>query len=251
MSENKYPYIGKCKKGTIVLFYGDSVGVAIKHNAMPLGMVYENWYECKFENITHHYLTNTYGEVRDEAHAELIIKIAELAGFNIHKYFGLEPTQSYDGIFHIQKPTSTFNDFIFHNNCLFIGCGEMPSELRNPPIGFLISAKKRITIPLPPNSSVAEHEECGEWHKVGDDAMLGSYKVVVRCIFGDNAWCEYRDTPIGMATVKISNLCKLKTPEEQLFDAFWCEVGLFMNQSNLDKGIFKAAFINNIAKKPQ
>mgnify|MGYP000250555971 CR=1 FL=1 len=44
-------------------------------------------------------------------------------------------------------------------------------------------------------------------------------------------------------------LSKPKTPEQELFESFWKEVGLFMNQSNLDKRIFESAFINNIKKK--
>lgn len=85
----KYPYIGRGKvidenkrSGVEVLFYARDAGVVVGGcDYDEVGEFYDIWNESHFENITREYLTNTYGEVESQEHAEFIIRLAESCGF--------------------------------------------------------------------------------------------------------------------------------------------------------------------------
>lgn len=54
---NTYPYIGKTKLGSTVLFYSSNTGRTIYHEGdIPAGRVDDGWYEYDFKNITREYL---------------------------------------------------------------------------------------------------------------------------------------------------------------------------------------------------
>jgi len=95
-----------------------------------------------------------------------------------------------------------------------------------------------------------EESKCKEWPCVNDEVLTSDGNGVVR-LLPDSKGYYVVSVNGEYYQYQIDELSKQKAPEEELFDAFWREVGLFMNQSNLNKGIFKAAFINNITKKPQ
>lgn len=247
----KYPYIGEYNNHRlVVLFTGKNTGCTIGSTEY-----FDSYNELKYTDITHEYLSNTWGVVESKEHAEFIIELAEGCGLE-----SLQDGVGNKNYFHIGEKSFA----LFINKPTYIGnC-------------------KQITIPLPPKKTQTatpeeefemeqimknagdnlvlgcEDSKCDEWSpKVGGEVLTGDDNKGIMIVSKPDdhnmvvVECKSHDYGKFYRVVKLSDLSKPKTPEEELFDAFWREVGLFMNQSNLNKGIFKAAFINNITKKPQ
>lgn len=236
-----YPYIGQYQTTntvTTVLYYKQDCCIHMDDREQKTT---DRYNEGTFKNITHEYLKNTWGIAESKEHAEFIIELAENAGFDCDDF----DCHTFDCDRAYFYTTLDSLDFV-SSQCVASDDGE-----------------KQITITLLPKEPLknagdnlilgCEDSKCDEWPKIGDKAAFTEgVKVTILGIDGEYAWVSCRPSSREKpCTVKISDLQKPKTPEEELFDAFWREVGLFMNQSNLNKDIFKSAFINNITKKPQ
>lgn len=156
-------------------------------------------------NITHKYLSNTWGVVESKEHAEFIIELAELHGFELSPHSNLS-----GNFFSFDTKWFCFLNFEFlaSQHC------------------------KKITIPSPPKAELPEagHNlvfaapECKEWPCVGDEVCWGFGEIagVVKCIDGDSYWIASPNG--GYVTKKITALTKPKTPEEALRDDIKQEV---------------------------
>lgn len=190
----------------------------------------------RWKNITTEYLSNTWGVVESKEHAEFIKLLAGLHGFTEWKLNDIEDAVSF-----------RFKD---GELCFF----SRPIKRKN--------GLKQITIPLPPKECLMEFEGRGgdaskgdEWPKVGDEVL--AFDIDIHdgrkgVFIGKNKHgapiVELESGSVILLGFE-GKMQKPKTPEQKLFESFWKEVGLFMNQSNLNKEIFESAFINNITKK--
>lgn len=107
-------------------------------------------------------------------------------------------------------------------------------------------------------SKEPKNQQLDEWPKVNDEVLFQpnpsqpeKIKAKIKYI-GDKFTVLQSESGREFSRRNAKLLIeKPKTPEQDLFESFWREVGLFMNHSNLNKKIFESAFINNITKKPQ
>lgn len=249
----KYPYIGKWEDADFtVLFTGVREGFDVKH---PYDHK-SNWMESNCRNITAEYLANTYGEVKSPEHARFIVELCESNGIKI----------------------SAFNDksarsFMISDSALYM-LGSSPDDL-------ITGSYKQITIPLSPEKESEiprspQHFDCAcskcggkcclggcdnkeERPQVGDEVIFqpdpsinnNKIKATIKYI-GKKFTILESDSGREFSRRNAKLLIeKHKTEDEILFDKFWLEINLFMNTSNLNKEVFKSAFINNIIKKPQ
>lgn len=266
MSEEKvYPAIYKAVDGNAFVYLEVKNYYSIERECWDVSNGDDN--HATDTNITPEHLKNTYGEVVSPEHAEFIIELAENAGF------------AFDGVNSELEDAKSFMIYEDSFDIYPFDAKELSNE----------DSRRKITIPLPPkqiqtatpeedfemaqieknngdNLMFGGGDKCKEWPCVGDNAIVtlpDDYRLHYgHGVVGNNVvvMALFKDGDIDIAAVNFdgSNYCfrvdmlqKPLTPEEELFDAFWREVGLFMNQSNLNKGIFKAAFINSITKKPQ
>ena len=127
-SEIKYPYIGYWEATELtVLFVANREGLEIGDD--------ENytceWSEHEYKNITHEYLSNTWGVVESKEHAEFIVEIAKLHGFELARksnHFGKFFSFDVKGFFFLD------DEFTARLHC------------------------KKITIPLPPKPEASVDE---------------------------------------------------------------------------------------------
>ena len=233
----------------------------------------EYYIESQCKNITTEYLANTYGKVESKEHAEFIFDLVDINDFSGLTGYAEEYPSWFcfddDELFffdnesnandngeklitiplppkQIQTATSE-EEFemqqIMKNNGdnLVLGCEDSINKLCDQAAEQILKKKPAFT--------VRENSDGEEWPQVNDDVlyngekckvMLGADKSGHIVILKNGDYCNpYKD-----------DVQKPKTQDEELFENFWREVGLFMNQSNLNKDIFKAAFIKNITKKP-
>lgn len=185
----KYPYIGKANlDDSLVLFYSDGCGMCFRSDNWSGGLRVD-YNEMAFKNITREYLQNTYGEVVSPEHAEFIIELAELHGFDCGEFIAGEDVYFYAG----------------ENSIDFTSFEPIASN----------DGKKQITIPLPPK---ADKQKLSEWPQVGDEVCWsnGCYKGVVKARHWNDLWVM--ESCGEFSTLYIDDLSKPKTPEEELRD---------------------------------
>ena len=163
-------------------------------------------------NITHEYLQNTWGVVESKEHAEFIIELAELHGFE----------------FNSNGSPGSF--FTINNNALYFYSFEVS-------IKRVSSDRKQITIPLPPK----EVEAVDEWPKLGGKAVLGGCAVIVNGLHNDLAWCSYMENNECIITTKISNLSKPKSKQDLLIEELQTKL---CNNNAVDNYILACDIIN-------
>lgn len=186
-----YPYIGKSKHGNNYLF--TSINAAYS-------LINKSWMPdasqlIPMENITREYLANTYGEVVSPEHAEFIIELAELHGFEVadDDYEKRVVIEKYckggELVYFYTWKNSRGQAFIAFSKCKDTACND---------------GEKQITIPLPPKADSkkwtpdfyelgelpkhfdcvcnkcggkcctgqCDKEELSEWPQVGDEVMF-------------------------------------------------------------------------------
>ncbi len=201
-----YPYIGKSDIGNITLFTDEKSGLSIFNSGAYSNNEYRtDWAECGFKNITHEYLSNTYGEVVSPEHAEFIIELARANGLPV-----------YSGSPSISRKLFTFNP----SAKLFFYDSE----------GWIDKDRcKQITIPLPPK---ADKQESSDWSQVGDEVFVCTdnkrlieikdkqVKVIGKCTHSDGSTIlTVEHDSLGVfAVAEGSWIKKPKTPEEELLD---------------------------------
>lgn len=201
-----------------------------------------NFADGAFKNITPEYLANTYGEVKSKEHAEFIVKLAEVNGFDI-----------------VKPRKENLVWFSFWDNNLGFFEYEMSASQ---------GGCKQITIPLPPESNVNTPEEDFEMTQVaknnGDNLIFGGAD---KC----KEWPCVNDeveTSDGVGVVKlmqdvrgyyvvsingeyyqylIDELSKPKTPEEELREL----LSLLWKENNHDFDMFLDVVTCHVTKKPQ
>lgn len=199
-----YPYIGKFEDGIITLFTGHESGFVLESPSKCKMEFSSHWDEIAFTNITHEYLSNTWGVVESKEHAEFIIKLAELHGFEL------------------ATPSA--------NKCNFFNFGGSNFAMLSNEPAFKGDCKQ-ITIPLPPKAELPEAghnlvfaaSECKEWPCVGDEVVTPTGKgklavsepdeqgVVIVMVDDEDYGSIYK-------RVALKALKKPKTPEEALRD---------------------------------
>ena len=184
----KYPYIGKGLLGSVVLFTDSSFGVAIRHENKEWEGVYRGgWNESIFTDVTHEYLSSTWGVVESKEHAEFIIELAELHGLKIN-YEKVEDCDPKCFMFYSSSVG------IYHYNHL-----QLSNER-----GF-----KQITIPLPPKAK--------EWPQVGDEVVTqGGSKGILLVSKPDRDGMILCDFDGEYALAYLNELQKPKTKEDIL-----------------------------------
>lgn len=209
----KYPYIGNWKTiKTTVMFTSPNSGFEIEGENKYMN----NWSECRYENITTEYLANTYGEVKSKAHAEFIVKLAEVNKVVVcdvyrdsHKFFA-----------------------VIDSSLLFFNSGAIAMK----------DGRKQITIPLPP-----ECESEGEWPKVNDEAVLAGEVGIVK--LPADAQDYYIVEVNGLyKQCRFGELSKPKTPEQIMQENL-----INIYESSLDGGHFVDNLLSKytLTKKPQ
>lgn len=130
-----YPYIGEgIESNNIVLFSSDKYGMCLKGLTCATGTS-GAWCDRAFENITHEYLTNTYGEVVSPEHAEFIIELAKNEGLWVY----VDSPKINRAFFKFNESSGLF----FYDSEEDINKGRC----------------KKITIPLPPKADRKELSE--------------------------------------------------------------------------------------------
>ena len=204
----KYPFIGKGKYGSIVLFNDRFSGFAIIHaNRVLEGHWSEYWNESTFINITHEYLSNTWGVVESKEHAEFIIKLAELHGFVV----GINPVNAMCFEFSVDSVNfyGIASDVFAHNE-----------------------ESKLITIPLPPKAK--------EWPQVGDKVCWGiASSGVIKSLSDGFAWIKRDDN--DYSTVYTSSLKKPKSKQDLLIEELQTKL---CNNNAVDNYILACDIIN-------
>lgn len=207
----------------------------------------------KDKNITTEYLANTYGEVKSKAHAEFIVKLAEVNGIEVVTW------------------PEKITHFNFQDTYGTMKLNLLGSE-------FCKLKLKKITIPLPPESNANTPEEdfemqqieknngdnlifgdadkCKEWPCVGDEVCWsnGCYKGIVKARHWNDLWVMESDGEFS--TLYIDDVSKPKTPEEELVDEIESIFRSFSANPDCLIGRHKelaVKFVNdfNITKKPQ
>lgn len=187
----KYPYIGKdLESSTVVLMLKPECGVVIKSKtwATKDGKLETSIDESYIANVTHEYLANTYGKVDSKEHAEFIVELAENAGFEVRRAY---------------KQGFAFFSF-WDGKLAFL---EILSAAK-------AECEKQITIPMPPK----EVKAVDEWPKANCEFQHkeSKKKGIILCVDGSFAWCKY--PYMNPVTIRISDIQKPKTPEEELQD---------------------------------
>ena len=225
----EYPYIGKSPQGDRYLVVREE----LIYNLISKSWLLEAGGFAELENITREYLANTYGEVESKEHAELIIKLAKSAGFEVSIY---SESKSYfafvDGaLLFIDVPI-----YDKHNRKL-ITIPLPPKEHEEDSTKQLerkLSAAMSTLEQLgytyhggelwkPPIAEAIKEPEPKEWPQVGDEVLTTSKQpAVILAINSSEAWVRYsKRNPEENAlhsynTVAIATLSKPLTPEEEL-----------------------------------
>lgn len=161
-------------------------------------------------------LMNTWGVVESKEHAEYIVEVAGLHGFEV----GIDPRKAMCFEFSVDS----------------VNFYEIPSDV------FAYNEEsKQITIPLPPKDKAEKPDfskppkhfdcvcnkcggkccigNCDEWPKVGGEALTISDRIVdVLAVNGGVAWVKYRGDAEHYATLLISDLKKPKSKQDLLIE---------------------------------
>lgn len=260
MSDKKYPGFYKSDIGELYLYCSDNEFINIHHG--------KSWAEHTDEaersdhkldkNITREYLANTYGEVKNERHAEFIKAFAEDNGFDgyVDKWF-------HGDFFHFDEDA----DLSFYNEEVAKSDGETLITIPEPPEDwnmphydeqaeeFEMKQKQMVVKENGDNLHFGGEDKCEEWPCVGGEAILVSMgmtefnrKVLITYI-GDGVGC-YKDLSNNAEYTFSSSetvFKKPKTPEEELRDKVYSIIlqssPAFATETLLEEF--------NITKKPQ
>ena len=277
----KYPAIYKSEIGNIYLHANKSTLCHIVdgkcHDWCFLDCAAE---QVSDKNITHEYLANTYGEVVSPEHAEFIVELCRVNGIQTIYSSSASEAKSFEiGERHIILYSFVINELnLDSKKQITIPLPpkqiqtatpeeefEMKQIMKNAGDNLVLGCEQDFKVARRIINELREEANCSdellssrdEWPKIGDEVLTTDNNKGILIVSKPDdhnmvvVECKSHDYGKFYRVVRLSDLSKPKTPEEELFDAFWREVGLLMNQSNLNKGIFKAAFINNITKKPQ
>ena len=284
----KYPFIGGIDDDCKVLLIENGYGIAIEHPTIEItGVPERGWDNRSFKNITPEYLANTYGKVESKEHAEFIIGLCKIGGIEIFNEFesgithfiiakceliftyGVPTTSAHDRLITIPLPPKQIQTATSEGNEM----SEFKVNINNNTENLVrvteSEDKKTVSISVDkaPTDNLKNNgdnlvlgcgdSKCEEWPQIGDEVAaydIGFEREMTVIYRGKNK-NNARIVELENGNVILlgfeGKIKKPKTPDEELFENFWREVGLFMNQSNLNKDIFKAAFIKNITKKPQ
>ena len=229
----KYPYIGESQ------FTGSEVLLASRSNGFRLDVenaeYCNDWDETVFKNITREYLTNTYGKVESQEHADFIVELAGNAGFE------LNPNYKDGEYFYISTTRYGFSSEKF---CRLDGA-------------------KQITIPIPPkcdeslnngdNLLFGGEDKCKEWPCVGEEVTFKHTKWNVAAKYNHMLMLVTHDD-CGFALACKNDLQKPKTPEEELRDDIFQSSGIRSRDGGAESAKEVAGFLlskYNITKKPQ
>ena len=276
MKDKIYPAILANGVGCTILWFNENKGISLDDG----GHVCKES-TSKVKNITHEYLANTYGEVVSPEHAEFIVKLGKNANAEISTEY------SKGSFFNFYTNSDDELHLDFFDKHLAKDSGEkqitiplppkqiqtatpeeefeMKQIMKNAGDNLVLGCEQDFKVARRIINELREEANCSdellssrdEWPKIGDEVLTTDNNKGILIVSKPDdhnmvvVECKSHDYGKFYRVVRLSDLSKPKTPEEELFDAFWREVGLLMNQSNLNKGIFKAAFINNITKKPQ
>lgn len=210
----KYPYIGINKAGTRTLFFSRVNQVVLSAgggSSLLVGHNYNSIIPEFYENITHEYLQNTYGEVQSPEHAEFIIELAELHGFSVW------------GRGHVGNVL--LSHFIIYKGELQLHSHDCAQVVKSCNL-------KKITIPLPPK---VDKQELNEWPQVGDEVIVKNLNNELRGELLARTR-EYAIIQNGNYEQHIHldgwHFAKLKTPEEELRDdIIWLTIKHMENKS--------------------
>lgn len=202
MSEIKYPYIGKSKLESVVLFFSKGTGFFLesgvdeegnKKTHPDLNKTSGCWIEDNFKNITREYLTNTWGVVESEEHAEFIKKLAKANGISLFCSEGV----------------------LSGGKVRFFECENGPLTLWHD--GDAEEHLKQITIPMPPKSEVEKESSESEFPQIGDEVVYNGETYIVKLpkdkdghivVDRNGSWCNPH----------VEDVEKPKTPEQELRD---------------------------------
>ena len=235
-----YPYIGQLQTTnteTNVLYYKQDFCIHMDDKEQKTTNRYN---EGAFKNITHEYLQNTYGEVVSPEHAEFIIELAELHGFEVadddyEKQVVIEKyCKGGELVYFYTWKNSRGKAFIAFSKCKDAACND---------------GEKQITIPLPPKADskkwtpdfyelgdLPKHFDCvcnkcggkcctgqcgnkesSEWPQIGSKAQTSDGVGIVELLPDTKG---YYVVSVGgeYYQYQIDELSKPKTPEEELRD---------------------------------
>lgn len=169
----------------------------------------------RYVDITHEYLSNTWGVVESKEHAEFIIELAELHGFGVWNSHKIDCGESVKMFF-----------FCPVDNALQLYHNDISQSM--------INGEKQITIPLPPKAK--------EWKpEVGDTVTWGN-KVcngVVKAVDGNLAWIK--NDHANYVTEYIDNLVKPKSKQDLLIEELQTKL---CNNNAVDNYILACDIIN-------
>ncbi len=156
----KYPAILRLANGSIVLAVKDGCGVALSNYEDDYERTIANCYYtdfngfCRAKNITREYLDDTYGEVGSQEHAEFIVKLARVNGFNCDIIISTEKARSF--AFY-----DSGNFYLDERRCYRLSQGKSKKH-------------RKITLPLPPKDENMKSEDVKseDWPKVGDEVLI-------------------------------------------------------------------------------
>jgi hypothetical protein len=168
------------------------------HDAFPR-------FRRRYVDITHEYLSNTWGVVESKEHAEFIIELAELHGFELAQQSSL---------------SGSFFSFDIKGFC-FLNLESIASRHCN-----------KITIPLPPKAK--------EWPQVGDEVCWGfESSGVIKSLSDGFAWIKEANN--DYTTVYTSSLKKPKSKQDLLIEELQTKL---CNNNAVDNYILACDTIN-------
>ncbi len=139
----KYPAIYGNGLGCNILWFNENKGVSLDDG----GLVCKGS-TSKYVNITHKYLSNTWGVVESKEHSEFIIELAELHGFSVWKSNKI-------------KASGDIKMFFFDSE-------EDEVQFYHQDITNSVSEFEQITIPLPPKAESKEINNI-KWEDGGEN----------------------------------------------------------------------------------
>jgi len=133
----KYPCITRNDNDIEMILFNEDTAVIL--NGIHKGQPHDVFprFRSRYTNITHEYLSNTWGVVESKEHAKFIIELAELHGFGVWNSHKIDCGESIEMFF-----------FCPVDNALQLYHNDISSSM--------IKGEKQITIPLPPKAELPE-----------------------------------------------------------------------------------------------